>query len=80
MLSQHKVIDQKPFVFVDQLGSNAGSSVEFGLEFLNVHVMYPANVLHEDLDGVLGQVSRQVLPDQASLLREHYQSVAVQNC
>ena len=79
MLSQHKVIDEKPFVFVYQLGSDAWSRVEFGFKFINVHVMDPTYVFDQHPDRMLWQVTSQVFPDQTSLFGEHNQPIAVQN-
>jgi len=76
---QQKVVDQELLVLVDKLSPNTWSRVEVSLELRLVHFVDSADVFHQHGNRVLGQVSGQVLPDEATLLRHHNKSVRVQD-
>lgn len=77
--SQNEIIEKKLLLFVNQLGSYAWTPIELILEVCSVHVVYPRHIVDEDVDGVLWQVSCDVLPYEAPLLGESDQPVAVED-
>lgn len=78
MRPQLKVRHENAALFVDQLCADARPSIELVFKIGAVHLMDAGHVVDEDVDGMLGEVTRDVLPDQAPLLRKCNKPIAVQ--
>ena len=79
MLRQDKITNQLPLIDINQLASNARPAVEAAVEVLGLHGMNAADVGEKDGDGVLGDVTCEILPDEAALWPLKDNSITVED-